>query len=99
MRPSEVYALLDGMPVEILLHLMARCSEDARRQLSIYITHLSLIEAEVNGSHLKELGLKPGPVYKTILDELLSARLDGRAGNFDEEMELAREIIKNGGKQ
>ena len=35
------------------------------------------VKAPLNGKDLKELGYKPGPLYREILDKLLAATLDG----------------------
>lgn len=91
--PSEVCHLLRDLPVEILLHLMARTDEDTRRQFSIYFTNLSMVESIIDGNDLKSLGLKPGPLYKEILDAVLDARLDGRVETREDELELVRTLI------
>ena len=35
---------------------------------------------------LKEIGLTPGPVFKKALEDLLSARLDGKVSNYEQEI-------------
>lgn len=93
LMPSEICALLRGLPVEVLLHLMARADEDSRRQFSIYFTNLAPIKTLINGEDLCSLGLKPGPLYREILDRVLDARLDGRVDSREEELQLARELV------
>jgi len=93
--PSEVCSLLRELPIELLLHLMARTDEGTRRQFSIYITNLSLVTTHIDGNDLKEFGLDPGPVYKRILDVIRDARLDGRVESRDDELALAKELILN----
>ena len=92
--PSEVCSLLRGLPVEILLHMMARTDAGTRRQFSIYMTNLSQVATIIDGSELKALGLPPGPVYKRILATILDARLDGRVESREDELALAKELIQ-----
>jgi tRNA nucleotidyltransferase (CCA-adding enzyme) len=42
------------------------------------------------GRHLIELGLKPSPQFKTILDAVYEMQLDGKVTNLDEALEAAR---------
>jgi len=91
--PSEVCSLLRDLPVEVLLHLMARTDEATRRQFSIYVTNLSMVTTVIDGNDLKKLGLKPGPVHKRILAAILDARLDGRVESVEDELALAQELI------
>ena len=47
------------------------------------------------GRHLIELGLKPSPRFKEILDAVYEMQLDGRVTNLKEAIEAAARIIKN----
>lgn len=91
--PSEVCSLLQGLPVEILLHLMARTDELTRRQFSIYFTNLSQVTTVIDGNDLIKLGLEPGPAHKRILAAILAARLDGLIDNGEDELKMAEELI------
>ena len=51
------------------------------RPPSIYLTVGRHIKSPLNGNDLKQLGYKQGRQYKQILDELLTARLDGKIGD------------------
>lgn len=92
--PSEVYGLLHGLPVEVLLQLMARADVNSRRQFSIYVTELSRASISIDGNDLKASGLRPGPLYKEILDRVHDARLDGRVATRDEELQLAQALAR-----
>jgi len=92
--PSHVYSLLRGIDIEIILIIMARSDSDlAVSRIRRYLTEYRIIAAEVNGGDLKNMGIPPGPAYKKILDELLSARLDGRISSRDEELSLVRRLV------
>ncbi len=46
------------------------------------------------GRHLIELGMKPGPRFKTILDAVYEMQLDGKFAGVAEAVEAARELIE-----
>jgi tRNA nucleotidyltransferase (CCA-adding enzyme) len=47
----------------------------------------------VMGRHLLSLGLKPGPVFRPLLDACYEAQLDGRISSVEEGLELVRELL------
>ncbi len=88
-RSSSLYRWFQPLSTEILLFIMARTSrEQVRQWISLYITHLRDIKPTLTGYDLEELGIAPGPVYKTILEELLYACLDERVATAEEERAL-----------
>jgi tRNA nucleotidyltransferase (CCA-adding enzyme) len=90
-RASELYHWLEPLSAEILLYLMARTgSDDVRRWLSHYHTHLRGTAPLLDGSDLARLGFPPGPEYKEMLAALLEARLDGKVVTRDDEEALVR---------
>jgi len=94
--PSELYHLLRELPVETLLHMMARTNrEEIRRNISTYFTHLSTVHPAITGNDLKNLGIPKGPAYRTILDRVLDARLDGTVSSREDELKLVEKIIGN----
>jgi tRNA nucleotidyltransferase (CCA-adding enzyme) len=85
-RSSSLYRWFQPLSTEILLFLMARTTKEHVRQwISLYITQLRNVQPLVTGNDLEKLGIAPGPVYRTILDDLLYARLDQRVGTLEEE--------------
>ncbi len=52
------------------------------------------VERLVNGYDLIALGLKPGPVFKIILQELLDLQLEGKILTKEEGLKLAKEIYE-----
>ena len=46
------------------------------------------------GEDLKCLGVKPGPHFKRILDELLYAKIDAEVRDKEEELALAQKLIQ-----
>ncbi|SJZ57477.1 tRNA nucleotidyltransferase (CCA-adding enzyme) [Trichlorobacter thiogenes] len=91
---SQLYTLLHGMPLELLLYGLARSGQDElRRLVSHYLTRLAEVKSLVSGTELQDLGVPRGPAIRTMKERLLSARLDGLIASKDEELELARQLI------
>lgn len=92
-RPAETYRLLSGLSDETMLFVMAKSqSESVKRQLSAYLTSYRQMKPALTGADLKAMGLKPGPLFKRILADLLDARLNGDVKTEAEERELVRGI-------
>ncbi|MEM9540449.1 MAG: CBS domain-containing protein [Cyanobacteria bacterium P01_E01_bin.42] len=80
-RPSAIVQILCSYKTPILALLLVQTPRSLRRQIWGYLTRWSQIVAPLNGNDLKQLGYKPGPQYKQILDELLYGTLDGTIGD------------------
>jgi len=94
---SQLYTLLHGMPLELLLYGLARSGqEELRRLVSHYLTRLAEVKSLVSGTELQALGVPRGPAIRTMKERLLSARLDGLVASKDEEIELAKQIVAEG---
>jgi poly(A) polymerase len=64
------------------------------RMVALYRSDMAKpkVERLVNGYDLIALGLKPGPLFKTILQDLLDMQLEGRIENKDEALLRAKEL-------
>jgi len=88
---SALYWLLRELANVGLLYLMAIARKNEIKQgVSLYVTNLRKIKPEITGSHLKAMGYSPGPEFKTMLHELLTARLDGVLHTRQEEEAFIR---------
>ncbi len=88
---SAVARLLRGASPEVLLLLAAWADRvDLRAALEDYRTRSAHLKPALTGRDLQALGIRPGPVYRAILDALRDARLDGRARTREDEMALVR---------
>ncbi len=74
--PSEVYQALHSYKSPSLILIAARNCLQNRKIIWQYLTKLSKTQPLLNGNDLKQLGYKPSPVYKAMLEELLIATLD-----------------------
>ena len=54
------------------------------------------VKPTLTGKELKALGLKPGPLYRTILARLTEARLDGEVTS--EERALVKDLCRTQGR-
>jgi len=94
-NPAEIYRALADLPDEGLVLLVAKArSKDIVRLVSAYVTTQRQVRPSLNGADLKAMGLKPGPIYKKILDRLHEARLNGEVKTKADERELAKKLAK-----
>jgi len=84
---SVLYRGLKGFRTEIVLHMMAATrKKNIKRAISHYFTQLRFVDISVTGRDLKKRGLKPGPIYREILESVLDAKLNGRLNSRQEEL-------------
>ena len=89
LKASEIYTALKDLNIEGLLFLMAVArKEEVEKSVSMYVTSMRTQQPLLNGDDLKSLGYRPGPIFKTILETLLLARLDMQVKTKKEEIAL-----------
>ncbi len=90
LKNSDIYALLSHYTLEVQLLTMAweQDSDIPKQIISSYITKLLKIRPEITGHELKEMGFEPGPLFRTILDRLNQARLNGEARSREDELRI-----------
>ena len=94
-KSSNLYRWFQPLSTEILLFLMAKTSKEHVRQwISLYISHLREVQPLLTGYDLEKLGIDAGPIYRTILEDLLYARLDERVLSAHEERVLVQRKYK-----
>jgi tRNA nucleotidyltransferase (CCA-adding enzyme) len=99
-RPSQVYRLLEDLPNEALVLLLAKQVSSRqraglnllRRRLTAYMKN-RIMKTALTGRDLQAMGLLPGPQYKTILGKLLDARIDGMVATEAEERAFVRKWL------
>ena len=91
---SVLYRKLAGFKTELILFMMAVTKKQAvKKSISHYFTNLRRTKLSLKGRDLKKMGLKPGPVYRQVLETVLDARLDGTLKSKKDEIEFARQIV------
>jgi tRNA nucleotidyltransferase/poly(A) polymerase len=94
LRPSEVVQLLRGLPVPALRILVGLESKAVSAAIRAFLNKYSKVAIATTGADLRGTGLKPGPAFREILDELLFARLDGRIRSVTEERALLQQLVR-----
>ncbi len=95
-KASQLYHLLVTTTVEARQIAWLASDDDlARHQLTSFQTALRQISPLIDGAYLKtEFQLPPGPIYRTILETLRDARLDGQVTTLADERAMAVGIIE-----
>ncbi len=93
-RPSVVYHLLQPYPARVLaVAWIATDRKKLRGRLLRYQTEWRLVETELDGDDLKEMGLSPGPLFGRLLGALRDARLNGKVRTRQEEEALVKKLL------
>jgi tRNA nucleotidyltransferase (CCA-adding enzyme) len=91
LRASEIYWLLQERSHESLLYLIAMArKKTAKKAVSHFVTHLRHYKTAIQGADLKKMGYRSGPIYKTILNHLLEAKLDGEVETREDEIKFIK---------
>lgn len=83
-RPSQIVGGLSPYDAETLVLVGCRSDRALRRQLWHYLLHWSQQRPPLDGNDLKQLGYRPGKDFKTILETLRNATLDGQIATAEE---------------
>ena len=98
--PSELDRLLDKFSDAILL--VGRIATDdpaLQERLRFYQEQLRPVKIHISGDDLRRWGVKPGPIYRHIFQQVRAAVLDGRVHTPEEEIALAKRILRKEGYQ
>ena len=91
---SVLYHKMAGYKTELILFMMAVAKKKVvKKSISHYFTELRRTKLFLKGRDLKKMGLKPGPVYRQVLESVLDARLDGTLKSKKDEIEFARQLV------
>ena len=86
LKPSRLYSLLRGSDVSAVRGCALSTDEPpAARQLVLYDRELRDMKPSLTGDDLIGLGVPEGPLVGTILDELLTSKLDGEPSTAEDE--------------
>jgi tRNA nucleotidyltransferase (CCA-adding enzyme) len=87
----EIYTLFKPLPIEVILYIMAKAEEkEVQKEISFFFTQLNTTKVTLRGRDLQELGIRPGPLYREILDALLVGRLEGTIKTKADEMRYVK---------
>ena len=88
----EIYEFFEGFMSESILICLIKKPE-LKEKADIYFKELKDIKIYTTGETLIDLGLKPAPVFKEILRNLLKARINGEFSSAEEEKEFLKALI------
>jgi tRNA nucleotidyltransferase (CCA-adding enzyme) len=71
--------------------------QKVKRAISHFFTNLRQVKISLKGRDLKKMQLKPGPIYRRILQAALDAKLDGKLKTKTDEIEFARNYLAKHG--
>jgi len=93
-KNSTIYKRLAVFRIELILYMMAATKhKTVKRSISNYVTRLRRIDTSVKGKDLKKMGIKPGPIYREILQAVLDAKLNGQLKTRNDELDFVKEYV------
>ncbi|MGI6487974.1 MAG: CBS domain-containing protein [Syntrophomonadaceae bacterium] len=94
---SELDHKVRRLSIENIVYLLlCFTSTEPWEKVVQYLELREDVRIQVSGYDLKRLGIKQGPVYQQILDELYGACLDGLVNDYEDELNLVRTWIAEG---
>lgn len=95
-KASAITRFLGGIP-ESAIRAALICDGDeyaVKERLGSYLVDWRQRRTTIDGNELIRAGLKPGPIFREILDRLRSAWIDGDIETAEQERELFLKILK-----
>lgn len=93
LSPSKIYKIFENSSSDILLVVASILSESKKDIVKNYLTTYCNVVTILKGDDLKKIGVKKGPLFKEVLDELRNARLDGLVNDRKDEENFVLEYI------
>ena len=91
---SMLYKQLSAFETELILYMMASAREERiQKAISGYFTKLRYVKISITGKDLINIGLKPGPMFKKILQAVFDAKLNGIVKTRKEELEFISNYV------
>ena len=95
--PADMDQRLDGWSNESMVLLLLSIKDELLwEKLVNYLDLKEQVKVEINGFDLKEMGLKQGPEFRFIFDELYRQKLNGVIKNREEELQMVKKWILEG---
>jgi len=91
---SDIYRKLNDISNEMLFLLMMKSKQKRTRdRILIFLQKLKHEKLNITGKDIKKAGIQPGPIYSTLLNRLLYAKLDGEVNNKEDEIEYIKKYL------
>jgi hypothetical protein len=62
--------------------------------LKLTINKMNSCALYMSGDDIEDMGVRPGPIYKEVLNAVYKAKLDGKVNSKEEELDFAEKYIK-----
>ncbi len=98
LSPEEVYSTFSPLSEEMRYFILAAAKDDIIWEHYYHYRRLKKIKAALNGRTLKELGYKPGPFYKRVLERIKIEKIKGNLKNLEDELKFIKEYFPLGGE-
>ena len=96
-RQALYWALINFNTVFILYIMALTRNEAVRKDISNFYTDYRHVKPRIQGRDLIKIGVRPGPAFTKILNEVLNARLDGKLDTREKEMAFAESFARDNG--
>ena len=95
-KVSELTKIFEKASPLALFSIYQLCDEKWKKDAILnYVNEWKYVKPRIKGSDLKEMGLLPGPKFKSILEKITAAILDGEIKNEDQEMAMLDELLND----
>lgn len=93
-KASEIYRILEPLSFEAMLLIKAKYDRPAvKSRIEDFFEVYSDMRICVSGSHLQDLGVKPGPVYQKIFALVLDAKINGLVKTEQQELSFIKDLL------
>ncbi len=93
LRPSEVHRLLEPLSYEVILIILAKHPRGVlQKHVIAFFEVYNTMRIAIKGEDLKRMGFAPGPLFRRLLDMLMTARLDGNVRSKADEIALLQRV-------
>jgi len=93
--PREIYYILYPLNIQTILFAMAKAQQkEQKKAVSFFLTTLRKIRPELKGEDLRQMGYRPGPLFKKIFSSILDSRLDNKVKSREDEIKYVKEKFK-----
>ncbi|SHN66971.1 CBS domain-containing protein [Desulfovibrio litoralis] len=95
-KMSMLADILNPLSVNAMIFVIATEKDaDIRKAILYYITKAREEKLSITGKSLIKMGMSPGVEIKTVLKQVLDAKIDGLIKDKQEELNLAESLVKN----
>ena len=95
-RNSKIFHLLSHLDVATLEAMcLISNSNTLRSNLRLFLDNMRFVTPRLKGDDLIQLGFTEGPIIGKVLERLANLVIDGLVKTKEDEMNVAREILKD----